>query len=336
MFRNVLIKAVDKYLPPKVVDNQYYIDHFDKLGIRSAGLFKAVGRDKRYLVEDNKENTFTMGLNAAKNILKQTGLKATDFDMLVFVSDSAEFLAPTTALTIREHLGATNAHMVFDMNQNCTGMVAALDVVSSYMKTKKQINRALVISCFYGSLMAKNDDPVSNGCLSDGASATILEVAVEEEERGIIDASYLTNSTTHNLMVFPACGVSKLGDPNTPEDQKKMFYGYDEEHEADFLGKDTVNGLKILLDQNDLKPTDVDYYLVSQFEKSIIDEVSEGLEVPEERFVTTMAELGYVGNSSPIYAFEKLINTKDVKEGELAFISSVGAGYIVSSVLYKF
>lgn len=335
-FRNVLIHEVEKYLPSKVVDNQYYIEHFDRLGIKSKGLFEAVGRDKRYLVENNAENTFTMGLEAAKRVLDKAGMKATDFDMLVFASDSPEFFAPTTALTLREHLGATNAHMVFDMNQNCTSMVAALDLVSTYMKAKKNINKALVVSCFYGSLMAKNDDPVSNGCLSDGASATILVTEESDVAYGILDSSYLTNSETCDLMVFPACGVSKLHDPSVPVDQKKMFYGYDEEHEADFLGKDTVVGLDILLKQNGLKPLDVQHYLVSQFEKSIIDEVAEGLEIPEERFVTTMPELGYVGNSSPIYAFEKLKEEVKPQDGDLAIISSVGAGYIVSSVLYKF
>lgn len=333
MYRNVMVREVSKYLPRTVVDNEFYVSHFDAKGIESRGLYEAVGRDKRHIVVNNEENTFTMGLEAAKRVIAQSGLSATDFDMLVFVSDSPEFLAPTTALTLREHLGATNAHMVFDMNQNCTGMVAGLDVVSQYMKTKKYINRALIVSSFYGSLMAEEEsDPVSCGCLSDGGSAVILEVEESEVERGILDASYLTKSETCHLMVFPACGVSKLHDPSVPLKDKKMAYRYEE---ADFLGPDSAEGIKILLDRNNVRSNDVQHYLVSQFETAIIHEVSHILGIDEDKFVTTMPELGYVGNSSPIFAFEKLIK-KGVKEDDMMVLSSVGAGYIVSSILYKF
>lgn len=333
MYRNTIIKEVSKYLPETVVDNQFYIDHFDSKGIKSKGLYDAVGRDKRHIITDKKENAFTMGLEAGKLVLEKHGISATDIDMLVFVSDSPEYLAPTTALTIREHIGASNAHMVFDMNQNCTGMIAGLDVVSRYMKTNKRINRALLISAFYGSLMGEKEaDPVSYGCLSDGASAVILEVEESDREYGVLDSSFLTDSSVCHLMVYPACGFSNLEDDSIPLSKKKMFYGYEE---ADFLGHDTAKGVKMLLEQNELQPLDVEHYLVSQFEKAIIEEVSEILEIPEDRFVTTMADLGYVGNSSPMFAFEKLL-AKGVKEGDKAVISSVGAGHIVSSILYKF
>lgn len=333
MTRNVLIKEVAKYLPPTVVNNDYYIKHFNQRNIKSRGLYEAVGRDKRHIVKNNEENTYTMGLEAAKTLLAQSDISIEDIDMLVFVSDSPEFLAPTTALTLRENLGAINAHMVFDMNQNCTGMVAGLDVVAQYLKTKKYLNKALVVSSFYGSLMAEKDsDPVSHGCLSDGASAVLLEVEETDIERGIIDSSYLTNSETCNLMVFPAAGLSKLHEPSVPMKDKKMYYGYEE---ADFLGHDTITGLTKLLKQNDLSPDHINHYLVSQFESAIIDEVAEAFNQPKEKFVTTMADLGYVGNSSPIFAFEKLVQN-GVTDGDLAVVSSVGAGYIVSSILYKF
>jgi 3-oxoacyl-[acyl-carrier-protein] synthase-3 len=324
---------VGKYLPSTVVDNEYYISHFEKKGIKSKGLFEAVGRDKRHIVKDNEENTFTMGLEAAKNVIAKAGLSTTDFDMLVFVSDSPEFLAPSTAMVLREHLGATNANMVFDMNQSCTGMIACIDVVSQYLKTKKYLKRALLVSSFYGSLMAEEEsDPFSYGCLSDGASAVVLEVEESETERGVLDSSYVTDSELYHLMMFPHCGVSKLHDPNVSLKEKKMYYGWES---ADFLGKESAKGIKIILDRNHLEPKNVANYLVSQFEPGIAQDVSKILDVDSSRFIDTMPQLGYVGNSSPIFAIEKVLE-KGVTEGDIMIVSSVGSGYVVSSILYKF
>lgn len=333
MHKNVLIKEMSKYLPGTVVDNTYYVDHFNKQGVKSEGLYKAVGRDKRHIITDTKENAYTMGLEAAKKVLAESNTPVEDIDMLVFVSETPEYLSPSTALVLSGNLGTLNAHMVFDMNQNCTGMIAGIDVVSRYLKTSKTMKKALLVSAFHGSMIGNPTCPVSYGCLSDGASAVILEVVEEEDERGVIDSSYLANTDTSDLMVYPACGTSNLSDPTLEPTDKKMYYGYDE---ADFLGSETAVGIKKLLSQNGLEPTDVEHYIVSQFEPAVATDVAEMLGLANDKFTSTVTELGYAGNSSPIFTFEKLLQEGTVNAGEKLVMSSVGAGYVISTILYKF
>lgn len=337
MIRNVIVKEVAQYLPSKKVDNEYYAKYFEELNIKSKGLHEAVGRDTRYIIEDQqKENTYTMGLAAAKMVLEKSNVNPLEFDVLVFVSDMPEHLAPTSAVVIREEIGAYNAHMVFDFNLNCAGTVGALDTVSSILKTHKLYKKALIVSGFHGSMMARPDCPVSTGCLNDGGSALILEVVEEEKERGVIGANYLAETTHWKLMSFPECGVSNIHngtadlDPNT----KKMYYAHT--HDTVDLSRSTIDAVSQLLEENQLKPEDIQHYMLSQFDLDISQDTAKAFNLPIERFTNTMPDYGYVGNASPLYSLKNVIETKQPKEGELGILSSVAAGTIVASVLYKF
>ena len=332
MYKNVVIKSTGTYLPETVLTNDHYVEHFDKLGLKSRGLYKALGRDKRHVVSEG-ENTFTMGLEAANQALKNANVDVTEIDMLVFASDAPEYLAPTTALALHDALGTVNAHMVFDMNQNCTGMIAAIDVVTRYMKTTKHLKKALVVSAFNGTLMANPNEPVTHGVLSDGASSVVLELLEEETERGVIDSNYKSDPETWRLMVYPACGLSKMEDPSIPVEGKKIYWGHEE---ADFLPIATNVMLKQLLKNNDLQAEDVEHYIVSQFEPEIMEAVHKELNVPLEKFTSTHAELGYMGNSSPIHTYVALLNQKTVNKGEKLILSSIGSGYTMASILYQF
>lgn len=333
MFRNVLIKSVDKYLPSKMLDNQYFNEYFSKRGIKTESLYKAVGRDKRFVIDENTENTFTMGIEASKNVLSKSGVDAKEIDMLVFVSDTPEFLAPTTALALHKALNTENADVVFDMNQNCAGMVAALDVVSRYMKTNKRLKKALLVGAFSGSLLANREDPTTYGCLSDGASAVILEAVEEEKKRGVIDSSMVTGSFEYEKMVFPAKGLSNMHKEDLPIEAKKLYWGHGD---VDYLETETVRCINKLLHNNSVTPQEVEHYIVSQFEPGITKYVSEEYGVPLERFTMSMAECGYVGNSSPILTLDKLINEGIIKEGDNLIISTIASGYTVTALLYQF
>ena len=338
MFRNVIISHVGSYLPKQVLTNEHFVPHFNAKGIKSRGLYNAIGRDIRHHAAEG-ENTFTMGLEAAKAVLAKSNTDVKDIDAVIFVSDAPEYLAPTTALALHSQLGTINAHYVFDMNQNCTGMIAAIDTVSRQLKTNKRLNKALLVSAFHGSLMANDDDPATYGTLSDGASAVILDVVVESKERGVLDSEYKSDPIVNpenpiwKLMVYPECGLSKLDDSSVPYKQKKLYWGH---KEAEFLPENAVVLHDWLLKNNNLKPTDVEHYIVSQFEPDIAEALNRELGIPMDRFTSTHREKGYIGNSSPMLTYEVLLEQKDVKKGEKLIVSSIGSGYTMSAFLYQF
>ena len=97
---NVRIKAVDVYHAKKQVDNDVYLEHFKKQGKDITNFLNIMGRKKRYVIDNPKENTITMAIEATNQVLKKAGLKGKDIDMIVFSTQVPEVTVPTNAMFI--------------------------------------------------------------------------------------------------------------------------------------------------------------------------------------------------------------------------------------------
>lgn len=58
---NIKIKDVAIYHPQNVVENDYYIKHFDEKGKDISSFLNAIGRKNRYIINDFVRNFFNNG-----------------------------------------------------------------------------------------------------------------------------------------------------------------------------------------------------------------------------------------------------------------------------------
>ena len=86
----IKIKEVAIFHPQNSVDNQFYLDHFDKKGKDIRGLLNVMGREKRYINNEPNETSLTMAIKATNVVLEKTNLKAIDLDMIIFTSQTPE------------------------------------------------------------------------------------------------------------------------------------------------------------------------------------------------------------------------------------------------------
>lgn len=328
---SVLVKGVGMYLPSNEVSNEEMASHFSERGISVNGLYESVGRKTRFF-KDEDETSTTMSFKAAENVIKKLGVNKDSIDGVIYVSDSPEYTSPSNAIVLHKWLGLKNAHFVLDMNQNCTGVITALDVVTKYMKGSHRLNRVLVTGAFNASQMAHKDNPVTYGVLSDGSSAVIVD-KVNEQEKGIIDSGYHTDSSHFEMMMYPKCGYSNISSEQIDDESKKLNW----DHESDeFIPGEFVKVIEPLLERNGLTPNDVQHYIASQFSKKLIHVTSEKLGVSADKFTFVSDKFGYCGNASPMFAFGDLLEKGSAKEGDFALIFSIGSGHVVSVVLYRY
>ncbi len=158
--QNVIIRGTGIYLPANEVGNEYFEEHFRRLGVEVTGLMKHLNRHKRFLA-DRDESSLSMGYEAAKTVLTKFGLEAKDIDMIVFATDTPEYNVPTNALKLNQMLKAENAHRVYDMNCNCIGMLWAMDAIAGYMQQRRSVKRTLIIGSMHVSSVVRYKDSVA-------------------------------------------------------------------------------------------------------------------------------------------------------------------------------
>lgn len=331
-FTNINLIGLEIYHPENKVENDFFIDHFSKMGINAESLMNHLGRKERYLASEG-ENSLTMAAEASKKVIQKSKISPEDLDMIVFVSETPEYYVPTNALKLNNILGAKCAHLVFDMNDNCIGMLTAMDLVSRYMLGNNKIKFALVVGSLYITGMIRKDCVISYPNIADGSAAIILEkVSDSTIKSGFVDSNFYTNSMNHELMISPKCGFSNLHNKELEDNEKKLQWL---PHDVSFFSDDWMQLITELLERNGLEASDINHYLFSQF--SIPDGLVtlDKMGISSDKTTVVGEKYGYTGCASPFFALHDAIAEGKVNNGDYIILFSVGAGYTMSAVLLK-
>jgi len=336
---NTNIIGVGCYHPQTKYTNEDYIDYYNKQNFevdKLERLYENLGRKERYLVDNNKdekENVLTMACESSREAMKNAGVTEDMIDMIVFVSETPEYLSPTNALKLSHMLGTRNAHMIYDMNGCCTGAITAIDLVSRYMKSNKDIKTALITANLHISPHSSDTDIMFFSTFGEGSGTIIVQSKEEDEVRGFIDSTHVTNTEYHWSVLIPGCGFSNIHRDDIDPVQKM---GVSVPYEFDFLPDEWTKMINKLLEKNDLKIDEIDHYIFSQFSITGITETMKRLDVGMDKITFVGDKYGYTGSSSPIFALRHARENGKIKEGSKVIILSIGSGYNASAALISF
>lgn len=329
---SIALQEVAVYHPTKAVNNDYFIRHFQRQGKDIEHLLQALGRENRYIADDETETTLTMAIEASKQVLEKGKLSGEDLDMIVFVSGTPEYFWPPNAVAIHRALHGKEEAIVYDMNVACVGMIVAVEQVSRNMLANPNIQRALIVGSEQMHRYARKEDAVTYANFGDGACAVIIEKR-SDGESGFIDSTYKVNTESIDKITFPACGVSKMLKSDTTEMEKKIKW---ENVNNDNAFISTIELIEKLLNRNHLSIKDVQAFCFSQLSRKNIYKIQETFKEDIKKFPIVGTEYGYTGSASPFMAFEQAVKTGQVKKGDYVVFWSVGAGSTACAMLYKY
>lgn len=332
--KNVNIVGMAIHHPDNKISNDYFIKHFNKLGMEIDGLLKHLGREDRFQISKSEyETSLSLSVEASKKAIADANITPDMLDMIVFVSDYPEYLMPSNALMLHHILEAKNANTVYDLNGNCIGMLTALDQVSTYMQSKNSVRYALVTGAIMPSLFARDDDTVFYPTVGDGASALILKCSEEDIKRGLLGSKYHADSSMCEKILFPACGMSRMIDESTPAYLKKVQWI---PHDVSYFSDEWKKLILSLLVDNHENINEVDHFLFSQFSKSDVYVTLDKLGVSHDKTTFIADKYGYMGCSSPIFALNDAVQAGKIQKGSKVVFCSVGSGYSMAALLYQF
>lgn len=201
-FTRVKISGVVTVVPPEMIrlddEISYYADAPEKL----EKLKTTVGLNTRCVV-DEKTTPADLCEEAARRLIKGTGIRTEDIDALICVLDFPDYRCPPTACVLHGKLGLPETCMAFDITHGCAGYVYGLQVASAMVESR-MCNRILLLVGDTKSRTINIKDRISAPLFGDGASATLVERSEVE------NASYFVSGTDgklHENIIVPAGGA---------------------------------------------------------------------------------------------------------------------------------
>lgn len=329
MVPNIKIKAIDIYHPNHVIENDFYINHFQKKGRDIQHFLEVMGREKRYVIDKVEENGLTMALEATKRVLERAGMTGKDLDYIEFSTQVPETTFPINAMYVHAEIQADHDTIIKDSNANCAGMTVAVEQASRYMLANPHIHTALIVGSDYNSLIANPEQEITYANYGDAACAVILEKT--DENTGFIDASYHTDSVFKDKINYPAHGLTKAVKGKS-DVQAINWLSFD----GNVALPPTYKMIDQLLARNGLSIKDIDACCFSQFALSNILKIQDHYQIDQEKIIYVGDTYAYTGTSSPFIALYEGIKSGRIKRGDNVLFWTIGSGFQIVAMLYQY
>jgi 3-oxoacyl-[acyl-carrier-protein] synthase-3 len=262
-----------------------------------------------------------MGFKAAEKALKESGLDPLAIDLVLVATMTPDYITPSTAAIVQSKLKATNAAAV-DISAACTGFLYGLSMAKAYIESGMYKNILVVATEKLSTVVDYTD---RNTCVlfGDGASAAV----VSYEGAGFsIDSICLgADGDVADLLIVPAGGAQQ---PASEETVKQNLHYLRMEGKEVF--KHAVRRMtaaaKESLASLGLNDDQISWLVPHQANIRIIEAISKGFNLPSERVYKTLQKYGNTSASSVAIAFEELIHSHEIKQGEHFLLIAFGAG----------
>ncbi|MBR6183645.1 MAG: ketoacyl-ACP synthase III [Bacteroidales bacterium] len=296
--KNVAVRGVTGTVPDRAVKTA----DFDIFTKEEAEIFdNTVGIKNRYIGPDDV-CTSDLCFDAAERLLAALGWEKESIDVLVFGSVTGDYRTPPTAGILQHRLGLPTSTFVLDIPMGCCGSMYAINVAGNLLSAGN-VKRALLLvgdtALRMGSMKDKSRVPL----FGDSGTAMALEYDPTAED---IIIEFNTLGSGYEALITPHGGFRH---PITPESFVEEDFG----NGIIRAPKDTlINGMDVfsfaisrppisikqMMERYGLTADNVDYFLIHQANKLIVDRIVKKLKLPLEKVPYDLQEFGNLGGAS--------------------------------------
>ena len=306
-----------------------------------AELFDAtVGIRNRYIAP-NDICASDLCLDAAERLIAGLEWPKESIDVLLFVSVTGDYKTPPTSAILQDRLGLPQSTFVLDVPMGCCGCMYGINVAGNLISSGTA-KRALVLvgdtAMRMGSLKDKSRMPL----FGDSGTALALEYDVNAND---IIVDFNTMGSGYQALMTPHGGYRH------PIDKESSFEYEDFGNGIVRAPKDAlINGmdvfsfaitkpvlsLKKMLDEQGLdKDNDVDFFLIHQANKLIVDRIVKKLKLDEAKVPFNLQKFGNLGGASiPMLMVSEIADELRTRPLTLA-CSSFGLGLTWGTMVLK-
>ena len=313
----MFINATGFYVPEERVHNDHF---FEVNGLTSEWIEQRTGIMTRSKAKP-EENITTMGIESINNALPKLPYDITEVDLIISASYSPYDTVATAAHVAQREYNIKEAK-VFSISSACSSFLNALEIVEGYFAMNKA-SKALIMSSDMNSAYANEKDPKAGHLWGDAAAAFFIsKERITENDPEVLDV--YTEGLAHigkgpeGVMLRPYDGGIMM-----PEGRDVFIQA------CTYMPKN----VSYLLEKNGYTIDDLSYFIGHQANMRIMSNIAKQLNLPDEKFLHNIEELGNTGSVSSALVYAQYNHT--FKKDDLVAITVFGGGYSAGACLIK-
>ena len=329
-----IITGLGYYVPSNVVKNADLAEFMDT---NDEWIQERTGIQERRWVENDEDNTTSMGIKAAKKAIEDAQIDKADIDFIIFATLSPDYYFPGPGVSVQEALELDTIGAL-DVRNQCSGFVYALSIADQYIKTGMYKNILVIGSEYHsGGLEKSTRGRGVTVIFGDGAGAAIVS-ASPDDHRGIL-STHLHSEGKHAeelTLKGPSTSrwVPQIIEENDPEDQS--YYPY---MNGNFVFKHAVTRFPQVimeaLNANGLNPQDINLLVPHQANLRIAQFVQRSMKLSDDQVFNNIQKYGNTTAASIPIALAEAKQAGKIKKGDLVCLAAFGSGFTWASALIR-
>lgn len=313
----MFINATGYYVPEERVDNQHFLE---LNGLTSEWIEQRTGIRTRSKAKP-EENINTMSMEAVRNALPKLPYDITEVDLIVSASYSPYDTVATAAHKAQFEFNITNAKALY-LSSACSSFLNAMEVVEGYFAMGKA-TKALILGADKNSAYSNETDPKAGHLWGDAAAAFFIsKERVSEHDAEVLEV--YTQGLGHLPKAPQAVHLCpRDGGIMMPEGRDVFMQA------CTYMPKNVL----LLLEKNGYTLDDLSYFIGHQANMRIMSNIAKQLNLPEEKFLHNIEELGNTGSVSSALVYAQYAD--QFKPGNLVALTVFGGGYSTGACLIK-
>lgn len=325
--KNVRMAGVSAAVPKQMV----LTSDFDFFTKEEADVFdNTVGIKCRHIAPDTICAS-DMCQAAAEKLLTELNWEKESIDVLLFESVTGDYRTPPTSCILQDRLALSENCFCMDIPMGCCGCMYAITVAGNLL-TNGNVKRALLLvgdtALRMGSMKDKSRVPLFGDC----GTAIALEY---DETANDIMVDFHTYGKGYEALMTPHGGFRQ---PATPTSFEYEDFGNGIVRAPIHT---LINGMNVfsfaisrppksmetfMTDYKINRDTDVDYFLIHQANKMIVDRIVKKLKIPISKVPYNLEEFGNLGGASIPSLMVTRIREQLMKKETTLLMSSFGLG----------
>jgi 3-oxoacyl-[acyl-carrier-protein] synthase III len=313
-------------------------------------------QQRRYV--DPGEGSAELGMRAAAEALNNAKLTVKDIDAVVVATMTPNFFFPGNGPVMQAKMGFGEIP-TFDIRQQCSGFLYALDLADSMLLAGKY-KRVLVV----GADVHTPFMPWENGwdatigrpaaaptpeqyeantkirdrtvLFGDGAGAVIMEAAAPDDPRGFMASKLYSDGSNIEALYMPGAGF-----------RHRPFVSHEEIDaglrlpvmEGKTVFKEAVSrmpaAVRKVCESAGVAVKDIDLLLVHQANLRIIEAVAKNLELPPEKVPHNIERYGNTTAGTLPILYHECVISRVIEPGMLICFTALGSGLHWGAALYQ-
>lgn len=301
-------------------------------------LIKNIGVESRRVARKGT-TTSDLCVAAAEKLLDELQWNRGEIELLIFVSQSRDYLVPTTACIVQNRLGLPQSCLALDVGMGCSGYVYGLSVIGSMMQSGR-IRKGLLMVGDISTLTTSYRDKSTFPLFGDVGTVTAIEY---DPQAAPMHFNLQTDGSGYKALIIQDGGARNVMSRKSFDIKKispgiyrsRLHLELDGIEVFNFTLREVVPNIKALLKSTGIGLDQIDHVVFHQANRLINETLRKMLKLDPAKVPYSIREFGNTSGASVPLTMQVALGDQLTGTHTRLLLSAFGVGLSWGSAIIE-